>query len=203
MRRILRLIPLSILAGCAQGCAIGKALYIAVVHNSGAPSRAERDRIAARESVMVRNLPQRRLVVLPVAVLARGSRVDSSASVQLAGSLSARGVHAVPVATPVWLPYEPQPNELFTFWTRFKALGDSIHAHPVSDADYVLAVDVLGTPERGSVGAVHAMAVTADGQLAYHAIWNSHQSLYQQVRPTSLDDANRMVITDLTRPRPR
>jgi hypothetical protein len=201
MRNLLRLIPLSILAGCTQGCAIGKALYIAVVHNSGAPPRAERDRIAARESVMVNELGRARLIVLPVTVVARNSRFDTSAAVSLAESLHTRGVNATAIRTPVALPYEPQPNELFTFWTRFKALGDSIHAHPVNGADYVLAVDVLGAPERGSVGAVHAMAVTGDGQLAYHAIWNSHQALYQQVKPTSLDGANRMVITDLTRPR--
>jgi len=69
----------------------------------------------------------------------------------------------------------------------------------VGDADYVLAVDVLGAPERGSVGAVHAMAVTARGELAYHAIWNSHQDLYKEIQPRTLDDANKMVIADLAR----
>lgn len=199
MRSFLRLIPLALLAGCAQACAIGKALYIAVVHNSGAPPRVERDRIAARESVMVNELGRARVVVLPMAILGRDRTYDAGAATRLADSLRARGVQARATDAISSLPYEPQPNELFTFWTRFKALGDSIRAHPVSDADYVLAVDVLGAPQRGSVGAVHAMAVTADGQLAYHAIWNSHQALYQEVRPTSLDDANRMVVTDLTR----
>ena len=203
MRAILRLIPLLVLAGCAQSCAIGRALYLAVAHNSGAPPRAERDRIAARESVMVRELGRARLVVLPVAVVGRTSRYDASAAASLADGLRARGVPATAIATPVVLPYEPQPNELYTFWTRFKALGDSIHARPLNDADYVLAVDVLGAPERGAVGAVHAMAVTANGQLAYHAAWNSHQELYQQVKPTALNDANRMGIADLTRPRSR
>jgi hypothetical protein len=201
MHRFLRLVPLAVLAGCAQGCAIGKALYIAIVHNSGAPSRAERDVIDARESTMVADLQRVRVVVLPVAVVSRNSRFDTSAAASLAAGLRSHGVNATAAKTPVVLPYEPQPNELLTFWTRFKALGDSIRTNPVRDADYVLAVDVLGAPERRSIGAVHAMAVTADGQLAYHAAWNSKQPLYQQVKPTSVADANTMVITDLTRPR--
>ena len=201
MRRFLKFIPLSLLAGCAQGCAIGKALYIAVVYNSGAPPRAERARIATRESLMVKDLGRAHVVVLPVAVVSRNSRFDTAAAVSLAETLRARGVNATAIETPIVLPYEPQPNELYTFWTRFKALGDSVQAKPVNGADYVLAVDVLGAPERGAVGAVHAMAVTAGGELAYHAAWNSKQELYQQIKPTSLEDANRMVVADLTRPR--
>jgi len=203
MRHVLKFVPLSLLAGCAQSCAIGKALYVAVVHNSGAPARAERDRIDAREAVMLKELGRARLVVLPVTILGRGQKYDSPAATRLAESLSTRGMHATASSSAVALPYEPQPNELLTFWTRFKSLGDSIRAHPVGDADYVLAVDVLGAPERGSVGAVHAMAVTARGELAYHAIWNSHQDLYKEIQPRTLDDANKMVIADLARWSPK
>lgn len=198
MPRLLRLLPLALIGGCAQGCAITKALYIAVVHNSGAPPRAERDRIDARESEMLKRLAGSRVVVLPVTILGRDRRYDSAAAAKFAESLSVRGVRATASGMPVVLPYEPQPNELFTFWTRFKALGDSIREHPVPDADYVFAVDVMGAPERGSVGAVHAMSVSGTGELAYRALWNSHQALYQEVKPRSLDDAARMVLTDLS-----
>ncbi len=199
MRNLLKFVPLTLLAGCAQGCAIGKALYLAVVHNSGAPPRAERDRIDVREAAMLANLGRARVLVLPVTILGREQRFDSAAAVRFADSLKALGVQAKASGTAVPLPYEPQPNELFTFWTRFKALGDWVRAHPASDADYVLAIDVLGAPERGSVGAVHAMAVTARGELAYRALWNSHQDLYKEIQPRTLDDANKMVITDLAR----
>lgn len=200
MRKTIRLFPLALAAGCAQGCAITKALYVAVVHQSGAPPRAERDRIDAREAEMLKRLAGSRVVVLPVAILGRNRRYDSTAAAKLAESLSVRGVRATAAAAPMALPYEPQPNELLTFWTRFKALGDSVRAHPVADADYVLAVDVMGAPERGSVGAVHAMAVTGTGgELTYRAGWNSYQSLYKEIKPRSLDDASRMVVTDLAR----
>jgi hypothetical protein len=196
MRNLLKFVPLTLLAGCAQGCGIGRALYLAVVHNSGAPPRAERERIDAREAVMLANLGRARVVVLPMTILGREARFDSAAAVRFADSLAALGVRVRASGTAVSLPYEPQPNELFTFWTRFRALGDWVRAHPVSDADYVLAVDVLGAPERGSVGAVHAMAVTSTGELAYHALWNSHQPLYQKIQPRSTDDAIRMVADD-------
>lgn len=200
MRKLLQLLPLALIAGCAQGCAITKALYVAVVHNSGAPPRAERDRIDVRESEMLRRLAGSRVVVLPVTILGRDRRYDATAAAKLAESLSVRGVRATVAAAPMPLPYEAQPNELLTLWTRFKALGDSVRSHPVADADYVLAVDVLGAPERGSVGAVHAMAVTGTGgELTYRALWNSHQALYQEIKPRSLDDASRMVVTDLAR----
>jgi hypothetical protein len=199
MRAFFRLLPLSLAAGCAQTCAISKALYVAVVHNSGAPSRDERARIDEREAAMLRDLGRARVVVLPVAILGREVRYDTPAASRLADSLNAAGIHATASTTEIVLPHNPQPNELLTFWTRFKALADSVRQHPVSDADYVLAVDVLGAPDRGSVGAVHAMAVTAHGEMAYHALWNSHQALYQEFKPRSLDDAGRMVAATLAR----
>ena len=58
---------------------------------------------------------------------------------------------------------------------------------------------MLGAPERGSIGAVHVMAVTATGEMAYRRLWNSHQPLYKEVQPRSLDDVVQMVVTDLSR----
>jgi hypothetical protein len=74
-----------------------------------------------------------------------------------------------------------------------------VAAHPAADADYVLLVDVFGAPERGVVGAVHAMAVTRTGAMAYRGLWNSHQALYKEFRPRSLDDVAEMVAADLGR----
>jgi hypothetical protein len=47
------------------------------------------------------------------------------------------------------------------------------------------------------------MAVTAQGELAYRALWNSHQDLYKVIQPHTLDDANKMVIADLARWSPK
>ena len=202
MRPIIALAPLSLLmSACAQGCAIAKGLYVAVVHDSGAPPREERARIDAREAEMLRELSRRRLVVLPVAVLGRSpTRYDTAAAEAIARRLRAEGFSLTTAdsAGPS-LPFEPQVNEAAIFWARFHALAGEIAAHPRRDADYVLLVDVFGAPERGLVGAVHAMAVTGTGEMAYRGLWNSHQPLYKEFQPRSLDDAARMVATDIVR----
>jgi hypothetical protein len=198
MRSPIRFLPLTLLAGCANACAIGKALYIAVVHDSGAPAKSEIARIDVREGVFLRDVRRARIAVLPVTVLGRSAHANSDAADTLAAALRALGAHTV-IEAPIELPYQPQPNEAYTLWTRFRALGDSVRVHPRADADYVLLVDVMGTPERRSIGAVHAMAVTAAGALAYRRLWNSHQPLFKELAPRSLDDAVRMVATDVSR----
>ena len=201
MRSILILASTAVLfSACAQGCALAEGLYSAVVHNSGAPSRAELDRIEQREAELVRELPRRRVVILPVAVLGRGTRFDTGAATAIAEGLRRNGISGAAAATTeVHLPFEPQPNEAAIFWSRFKALAAYVASQPRADADYVVLVDVFGAPEAGTVGAVHAMAVTSDGEMAYSGFWNNHQALYKEVRPRSLDDAAEMVVTDLTR----
>ncbi len=73
-----------------------------------------------------------------------------------------------------------------------------------ANVDYVLLVDVFGLRSQGlPLGAVHAMAVTGLGEMAYGAAWNSYQPLYKEFKPTSLNEAARMVVADLTRPAPR
>lgn len=201
MRSILILASTAVLfSACAQACAVAEGLYSAVAHNSGAPPRAERHQIEQREAELLRELPRRRVVILPVAVLGHGTRFDTSAATAIAEGLRRNGIGgAAAVTTEVRLPFEPQPNEAATFWSRFKALAAYVSSHPRSDADYVLLVDVFGAPEGGTVEAVHAMAVTSEGEMAYSGFWNRHQELYREIVPHSLEDAARMVVTDLTR----
>ena len=195
MRKLLRLLPLTFVGACANACALSKALYLAVVHNSGAPPRAERDSMDARERVMLRAGAKPRIIIYPVAVLGRATEYDSSAAVDLARQLTALGMPARVAVRPVELPYERQPNEALTLWTRFRALSDSVRRHPVLDADYLMYVDVFGA----RAFAVHVMTTTANGEMAYRRAWNSHQPLYKEVQPSSIADAIRMVALDIQR----
>ena len=195
MRRWTYFVPLVLLSWFASGCSIVRALYIAVVHNSGAPPREELTRIAERERELLRTLPGRRVLILPVAVLGRSVRHEPAASVAIAAQLRAKDRGIASAATDsLVLPFEPQPNELAILWSRFHALADSVAAHPQADVDYIVLVDVFGAPDRGSVGAVHVMAVTGTGEMAFRRLWNSHQALYKEVQPRSLDDVVRMVV---------
>jgi hypothetical protein len=200
MRRILALAPLLLLSACAESCSIAKALYGALVHNSGAPPSDERDRIEARGREFLRTLPTRRVTVVPVVLLGRTMRYDTTTAASIAAQLTARGLGTVTFEhDATQLPFEPQPNELAIFLQRFNALAASAAARPRSDVDYVMLIDVFGAPARGSVGAVHVMVVTAQGEMAYLGFWNSHQALYKEIQPRSLDDVARMVVTDIAR----
>ena len=183
--------PLALAGACANACAISRALYVAVVHNSGAPPRAELARMNEREQVMRRDLDKFRIVVLPVAVL--GGPVieyDTGATSAITSRIRAFGA-----STPIPLPLERQPNEAVILWSRALALSDSIRAHPRADADYVMQVDVLGRRDR--IGAVHVLVVDGAGALIYVRLWNSHQEMYQRFKPKSLDDVAAMVAADL------
>jgi hypothetical protein len=201
MRSVFTIWPLALVTACTQTRAVVRGLYEAIVHNSGAPSQEERTRIDERQLAFLRNLPQRRLVVAPVAILAAKPRYDSSAAMSIADSLRGAGLGTPKVAEhAVVVPFVPQTNEAMIFWSRFKALADTVRAHPPADADYVLLVDVIGVaPERRGLGAVHAMVVTSTGEMAYSGMWNSAQPLYKELRPRTVDDAARMVTTDITR----
>ena len=201
MRRFLALAPLAILlTACAQGCAVVRALYVAVVHDSYAPSKAERAAIRARGDTMARELPRKRLAVQPVAIMGRPVRLDAAGADAIAERLRAAGFPSVAVDTAILaIPFEPGANELAIFWSRYRALADTLRAHPRTDVDYVLLVDVFGRTREGRLGAVHAMAVTASGEMAYWGFWNAHQPLFKDVAPRSLDDAARMVASDLAR----
>ena len=200
--RPLSFLSLLFLTDCVQACAIGKGLYSALVHRSGAPSRDERALIQQRTAAFLREAPNRRVVVLPFAMVGRVVTYDTSAAFALAERLRADGIPAaVATATPLALPFEPQANEAAILWARFHALADTVRVRPQPDADYVLMVDVFGRPQPASVDAVHVMIVTAEGQMAYVRGWNAAQSLYKEIRPKTLDDVARMVATDISRRR--
>jgi hypothetical protein len=154
-----------------------------------------------RQETFLRQLPRTRLVIAPVVILGRTPRYDSNAAALISDSLQASGLGAPTVADHAMvLPFKPGVNEAMIFWARFKSLADTVRAHPLTEADYVLLVDVVGVSHEGrGLGAVHAVVVTANGDMAYRGAWNSAQKLYKELRPTTVEDAARMVSTDIAR----
>ena len=123
------------MSACAGGCSIVRALYVAVVHNSGAPPREEIARIDERERELLRSLSSRRVLILPVAVLGRSVRYDTSTAAAIAKQLDATNLgHASVAATLIALPFERQPNEAVILWSRFTALAGYVAANPRKDA---------------------------------------------------------------------
>lgn len=156
----------------------------------------------AQQEEFFRTLSGRRLLILPIAVLGRSPQSDTTGASALADSLRANGIPgAFTTSNPIPIPFEPGANEAAILWSRFKALSQHVTSHPRTDADYVLLVDVFGRPDQSNVGAVHVMAVTGKGEMVYHGAWNSYQPLYKEFKPRSLNDATRMVATDIVRRR--
>jgi hypothetical protein len=200
MQRFVAVVPILAMSACAGGCSVARALYIAIVHNSGAPPREEMARLDQREVELARVLPSKRLLILPVAMLGPRVTYDTQGAASIAQQArEIRVARAIATTDSVVLPFEPQPNEAAILWSRFKALAEHVSAQPVGDVDYVMLVDVLGPANGRTVAAVHVMVVTARGEMAYRRLWNSHQPLFKEFRPATLDDVARMVVTDLSR----
>lgn len=191
------------ISACAESCSIGRALYVAIVHNSGAPPKHERDAMDARSDSLMRRVSSLRIVVLPVAVLGRDVTFDTAAAATLATQLNALGgIDARVSPEPATLPLERQPNEALIYWTRFKALAANVAAHPHPNTDLVMLVDVIGVPTVGNLAAVHVMSTTGTGAMAYGRLWNSRQARYREIMPRSLDDVAGMVAADVRDQRP-
>ncbi len=182
--------------------ALGGALFKALVLRSGAPPRRERRRMRIRAETMLRELPGRRILVLPVGILNQGVVYSGEAGEMLAGLLRQVGFPLARADPRTFaLPYPRQPNEAWIYWKRFRALGACVRASPETDTEYLLLMDVFGRTDgrralRG-VGAVHVLCTTHDGELAYGRLRNSHHDIFQRIKPTGMDHACQMAVEDL------
>jgi hypothetical protein len=185
-----------------DGCRVAR--VVTAAFHSGTPPRAERRFIDERTTTMLRDLRHQRLVVLPVAVIGTTIAYDSEGARTLAARLRSDDfANAVARPQAMKLTFQPSSNESAIFWRRFRALAANVQASPPRDADYVMLIDVFGAPDHRPLAAIHVMVVNSRGEMAYHAAWNSVQSLYKQVQPRSIDDAVRMVAIDISERRQR
>ena len=202
MKRIPSLMTIGALALNLSGCAIGGALFKGIFLRSGAPPRDETRRMEEREEVMLRELPDRTILVLPVGVLNVEATYDADAAKMLAEGLRDAGFSGARASTRIYsLPYPRQPNQAWLFWKRFRALADSIKASPPGQADYILFMDVMGGIHddgtlRG-VGGVHVFSTTGAGDLAYGQLRNSMHPIFKRIQPKTMADACLMAVEDL------
>src|SRR6266511_1675109 len=92
MRSLLILAFPALLSGVSvQACSVAKGLYSAVVLKSGVPSRADRALMEVRQNELLRDLPLKRVVILPVAVLDQKPQPDTLAAIAIAQALRSNG----------------------------------------------------------------------------------------------------------------
>jgi hypothetical protein len=208
MRRLIHLVVTPLFSVYISGCAVGGALFKSLFLRSGAPPREEFEAMEQREGIMLRELPSRTILVVPVGVLNVDATYQERAARKLAAALRDAGFPGAEAGTRVYdLPYPRQPNEMWTYWQRFRALADSVAGSPPGDTDYVLLMDVFGgLRDDGSltgVDAVHVMVTTGKGDLVYGQLRNSMHREFQRIKPTSMTDACRLAVEDLLEARRR
>ena len=184
------------------GCGLGGALFKAIFLRSGAPPGDEIRRMEAREETMLRELPHRRILVLPVNVLNYEATPRPQAARMLAGMLRDAGYPGAEASTRSYpLPFPRQPNQAWLYWKRFRALADSIRASPPGGVDYILLLDIVAaTRDDGTlrgIGGIHVMTVTGSGEMAYGRLRNSMHDIFQEFQPESMADASRLAVADL------
>jgi hypothetical protein len=155
-----------------------------------------------REETMLRELPRRRILVLPVGILNRQVDYSREAGDELARLLREVGFPLAQAGARTFvLPYPRQPNEAWTYWKRFLALAASVRASPEKDTDYLLLMDVFGgidgQGELTGVGAVHVVGTTSSGDLAYGRLRNSHHDIFRRIKPRKMGHACQMAVEDL------
>jgi hypothetical protein len=181
---------------------MGGALFRGIFLRSGAPSGAEIRRMEAREEVMLRELPERKIMVLPVGVLNVGASYREGAARDLAAMLRDAGFKGAFAGSRVYdIPYPRQPNQAWLYWKRFRGLADAVKSSPPGEADYVLLMDVMararddGTLWR--IGGIHVMAVTGRGEMTFGRLQNSLHRVFKEIQPRTLADACHVALETL------
>lgn len=188
------------------GCGVGGALFKAIFLRSGALPREEIRQMEAREVVMLRELPERTILVLSVGILDQEATPDAEGARMLAQMLRDQGFPGARAGARSYrLPFPRQPNQAWIYWKRLRALSDSITANPPGDADYILAMDVLGgTRDDGTlrgIGGIHVYGFTGAGDPSYGRLRNSVHPIFKEIEPGTLVDACTLVVQDLLRAR--
>lgn len=197
-----RVLALGILTLSLSGCAVGGALFKAVFLRSGALPREEIRAMEAREVVMLRELPDRSVLILPVGILNADASYRQQPAEDLAGRLREAGIPGARAGQRSYdLPYPRQPNQAWIYWKRLRALADSIGGDPPGEADYILFMDVMGgTNDDGSlrgIGGIHVYGFTGTGDPAYGRLRNSMHQIFKELQPRTMADACALAVQDL------
>ena len=202
MKRTASIFGLGVLTLSLSGCAISGALFKAIFLRSGAPSRGEIRAMEAREEILLRELPDRTILVLPVGILNVDATYRVEAAEDLASLLRDPGFPGARAGSRVCsLPYPRQPNQAWIYWRRFRALSDSIQASRPGEADYLLFMDVMGgTNDDGSLrglGGIHVFGFTGHGEMAYGRLRYSLHRIFKEMEPKTLMDACALAAQDM------
>jgi hypothetical protein len=156
------------------------------------PSQAEFEAMEKRLETMKNAGASAQLIIYPTRV--GGDHTDQASSKRLAGMISDAGLCKATVAeTGPVLKGEGWPNEQRVLWLFAHAAQEHIKQNPV-DSGYVLFADFWQRPNDKGVHAVHFVLCDQSGNLVIADLQNSHQEDFQNIKPTTLEDCDRLVV---------
>lgn len=163
---------------------------------SGLPPENERSLLAKRQEQLKALGKKATLAVLPVRL--GGSVVDAKGAADVALAINRAGLcQAVAVEQPVVLKASlADPNELKSLWDLAREFRDHAKQNP-ADADYVLYTDYVFDPDNWEQGFVHFVVCDRAGEWVIVDMQNSHHPGYQQVKPTSREDCDELLVKQL------
>jgi hypothetical protein len=177
--------PLGIEDPLRPGAPEGK-LAKKLERESGLPSQAERDAMAARLGA-IRAAESRPCVkVLPSRA---GKQWSAEAAEKIAARLNELGVlKATAEKTAIEFTTAASPNEQRVLWSGAGSIRDAVRKAP-RGTDYLLFTDFLMAAE-GRAGAVHTYLVAPDGEMVAVDFQNEHHDDFSRISPkTALDCA--------------
>jgi len=164
---------------------------------SGMPPENERTPLPERQKEMKASGQKVTLVVFPARI--GGNAADAASATDLAKMITDAGLcKAAPAKQSVLLKAsQADPNELKALWDMAREFRDHAKKNP-ADADYVLYADYVFNPKNWEQGIVHFVVCDRKGEWVIVDMQNSHQPDYQNVKPTSREDCDKLLVKRLT-----
>jgi hypothetical protein len=191
-----RLMPqLSLNEQTAQAAKPGKMARL-MDQRSGLPPEDERTPLPERQQEMKRRLPQATLAVFPARI--GGHLVGTGGATNLVKMIVGAGLcEATPAKEALLLKSsQADPNEMKALWDLAREFRDYVRNHPV-DADYALYADYVFNSKHWEQGIVHFVVCDRKGEWVIVDMQNSHHSDYQDIRPTSREDCDKLLVKRL------
>ena len=169
-----------------------------MAERSGHPPEKETAALAGRQAEMKKAMPKATLLVFSPRARAAEAAAEAGNAADLAKLINDAGLCKAKAAGESLLlnASQAEANEAKVLWDLAREFRDYVKTNP-TDADYVLYADYRFNPDRREAGFVHLIACDRHGEWVIADLQNSHHPDYQNVKPTSKKDCDKILVKRL------
>ena len=187
--------PLGLNEATAKAAKPGKMAAL-MNERSGLPPEAERSALAGRQEQMKKVMPNGTVLIFPARI--EGKETDAGSAANLAKLINSAKLAKASAGEAMLLKAsQADPNEQKVLWNLARDFRESVRKNPPT-ADYALYADYVFTPQNWEQGMVHFVVCDRKGEWVIVDFQNSHHPDYQNVKPTSREACDRLVVKRLT-----